>query len=97
VYRPEPKKFMQPKLGPVQRSVSSDAPPIFRQVMPPLGQVQALSKVVQQYTTFKGKRGQGGNFIYGNEKIHLHIDIGIGSHLKVEGKSVYISEQKVAA
>jgi len=90
VYRPEPKKFMQPQLGPVQRSVSSDAALIFRQVMPPLGQVQTLSKVVQQYTTVKGKGKQGGNFINGNEQIHLHIDIGIKSHLKVEGKSISI-------
>jgi hypothetical protein len=93
VYRPELKKSMQPKLAPATRPASSALPPIHRTVMPPPGHVHALSKVVQPYTKVKGKKGQGGFFIRGNAEIHLHIDIGIKSHLKIEGKTVNIGKK----
>ncbi|HWE50599.1 MAG TPA: hypothetical protein VG273_12450 [Bryobacteraceae bacterium] len=76
------------------------APPVYRpqpapvSVQPmmagsrPVNRVMALpmrvAGVLQPYRKSAGTGGQGGNFIYGNTQVHLHIDIGKKSHLKME-------------
>lgn len=46
--------------------------------------------LVQLYTIEKATGKQGGDYVRGNAQIHLHINIGKNTHLKVEGKSIKI-------
>ncbi len=58
-------------------------------------QTAAISKgnVQQFYREEKGKGKQGGTFIRGGKQIHLHIDIGEKSHLKIEGSTIKIAKK----
>src|SRR5665648_922104 len=49
--------------------------------------------IKQFYRTEKGKGNQGGSFIYGSPQIHLHIGIGLKSHLKIEGNEIRIGKK----
>jgi len=48
---------------------------------------------IQLYRIVPGTGRQGGDFVYGNAQIHLHINIGIKSHLKIEGQKIKIAKK----